>query len=213
MMYSYAIQTDTMRRRVETIEAPTRPPQERGLIVPTWALKGVHSGRITQLRFPVFPVPEFDPRHGYGEMLIDNYWTNRKFCGLLEPKRRDMWMECPFGFIGDRLWVREATVVNTQDRGLLHGFVADGAETIGWDERVMAANHMRRVHCRTVLELTAKPRVEHQQYILTKDCIAEGIGNGSSPRRKYRERYERIHGEGCWDQSGYVWALTFKVVR
>lgn len=182
-------------------------PRETGLIVPEWSLKKIMSGRITQLRMPVFPVPEFDR----DDNLIDNYWTSQRFGGLMVPTRRDMWMECPFGIVGDRLWVRESTIVLREDRSILIGYVSDGAVTEGY-EREMAANHMRRTHCRTVLELVSKPRVEQLQFILTRDCLAEGIYNGGSPRAKYIKRYEKIHGEGSWMDNPWVWRLEFRKV-
>lgn len=183
-------------------------PRETGLIVPEWSIKKIMSGRITQMRLPVFPVPKYDR----DDNLIDNYWTTLRFGGLMGPTRRDMWMECPFGTVGDRLWVREATVVLKDDRNLLLGFAQDRKQ-VEPDERVMAANHMRRAHCRTVLELVSKPRVEQLQFILTRDCLAEGIYNGASVRAKYIKRYEKIHGEGSWNENPWVWRLEFRRVE
>lgn len=211
-MYSCTIHTDAMRRRLETVTRPAKQlhkgPKETGIIVPEWALKKIMNGRQTQLRVPVFPVPEFDR----DDNIIDTYWSQRPFAGLLMPKRRDMWMECPFGTVGDRLWVREATIVLRDDRNMILGYVSD-RQKVEEDERMMPANHMRRAHCRTILELVSKPRVEQQQLILTRDCLAEGVYNGASVRAKYIKRYEKIHGEGSWALNPWVWRLEFKVAN
>lgn len=82
--------------------------------------------------------------------------------------------DCPYGKPGDRLWVREATVVHGSIREQLNGYIADGCtRTESW-EKQMPSIHMRRSHCRIVLGIT-DVRVQRLQDISEEDAIAEGI--------------------------------------
>jgi hypothetical protein len=38
---------------------------------------------------------------------LDGRWLTKRFGGLLLPRIKDLTLECPFGQVGDRLWVRE----------------------------------------------------------------------------------------------------------
>ncbi|NIK50307.1 hypothetical protein [Xanthomonas arboricola] len=139
------------------------------------------------------------------------YWSEEQTAGqALKPLRRwpilpakhplageSYWAECPFGEIGDRLWVREkwadltAThgrhwekqnpVTGLYERGI-HPFLwyaADGdqPEMGGGEinrEPWRSSTSMPRSACRLVLEIT-DVRVERLQAISDADAAAEGI--------------------------------------
>lgn len=84
---------------------------------------------------------------------------------------------CPFGVMGDRLWVRETWGVHDQgfDTAEESSFIvyradADRPEPKRWWPSI----HMPREHCRLVLEIT-EVRVERLQEISEGNAIAEGI--------------------------------------
>jgi hypothetical protein len=60
-------------------------------------------GRQTQTRRVIKPQPEVD-QNGY---LLDGHWRSKSLGGLLLPKAKDLTFDCPFGTVGDRLYVRE----------------------------------------------------------------------------------------------------------
>lgn len=77
--------------------------KERPIIFNTNMVKAILEGRKTQTRRPVKPQPL-----GHSlDSILDGKWLTKSFDGLLSPKIKDLPMHCPFGQIGDRLWVRE----------------------------------------------------------------------------------------------------------
>ena len=77
--------------------------KERPILFKTEMVQAILKGRKTQTRRVINPQPE-------GKTLqsnLDGKWLSKKFNGLLLPKIEDLPIHCPYGKIGDRLWVRE----------------------------------------------------------------------------------------------------------
>lgn len=140
---------------------------------------------------------------------------------------------CPYGDVGDRLWVREAMFSDAL------GFAMYAADGVGvksptydgrydpilsradWPWRgtrrkTSPAIFMPRDYSRITLELTAV-RVERLQDIRTRDIIAEGVsedpsylGSANRYRHPYVALWDDINGKGAWDSNPFVWVLTFK---
>jgi hypothetical protein len=111
------------------------------------------------------------------------------------------WIPCPYGKIGDRLWVRETWISGwPYESGELMQFDEDGnelpkkvwyradgdldawfdddecrREKIPWRPSI----HMPRWASRIMLEITGV-RVERLQSISVSDCISEGIDHGAT---------------------------------
>lgn len=152
-------------------------------------------------------------------------------------------IQCPYGVVGDRLWVREAWGMSYIDivptgRPFIAGgtwgspsrplrracavFKADGPmpddspyETARWCPSI----HMPRWACRTVLEIT-EVRVERLQEITEEDAKAEGCKphppsglDGRVYRRPFECLWGSINGAGSWDLNPWVWVIAFKKVR
>lgn len=127
--------------------------------------------------------------------------------------------------VGDRLWVRETWADAPDDVGVkLLWYRADGPrECIQWKSPI----HLRRSHCRLVLEIT-DIRVQRLQDISDDDAIAEGVtakiaaqhcltapcGTGNCERVAFSGLWESINGARGfgWDSNPLVWAITFKRV-
>jgi len=128
---------------------------------------------------------------------------------------------CPYGYAGDRLWVRETwqawtefddtrpcdlpTIARTHIN-----YPADGNV---WDSRRRPSIHMPRWASRITLELT-DVRVERVQEISEEDAKAEGVPEAASIG-KFRVLWDEINakrGYG-WDANPYVWCLSFRVVQ
>lgn len=134
-------------------------------------------------------------------------------------------MPCPFGRVGDRLWVRETFVYRHKyDRYYYradHLAFAPYAHN-GWKPSI----YMPRRASRLTLEVTGV-RVERLNDISEEDAMAEGIkqlSSGSygvggelaslsmSAPDAFRSLWESINGPGSWESNPWVWAITFKRV-
>ena len=130
---------------------------------------------------------------------------------------------CPYGTVGDRLWVKE-TFMGTKD--CLSYRATDPRQVIefGFD-RWTPSIYMPRWASRITLEIVSV-RVERVREISGPDCIAEGVNKltrvddgpplGGNPWREqkaaFRSLWQSINGPGSWDLNPYVWAISFKVV-
>lgn len=142
---------------------------------------------------------------------------------------------CPYGQVGDRLWVRESMLFDP-DQGWRYS--ADGADVI--DENYGKINqrcpsiHMPRSCCRILLEITGV-RVERLHEISEADAQAEGVERvvagvgwrrycdpdieevGVPPcgdaRRSFRSLWKHINGDESWNANPWVWVVEFKRVQ
>jgi len=145
---------------------------------------------------------------------------------------------CPYGTIGDRLWVRESAfaVRNTSDAVELAKYSADGSYVLcdyGEENRNVCAhwwysksrcpaNHMPRWASRFLFEIT-DIRLERVQDISEEDAIAEGCDFSKSkaaieagwcekPRRAFRRIWDLEQKTHNWDSNPWVWVFTLKPV-
>lgn len=134
----------------------------------------------------------------------------------------DAVLACPYGLVGDRLWIREAWA--PCDACHMEIYKGQGVRNCPHcDESASGLKftpsiHMHRWVCRTVVELT-KVWVERVQEITEEDAIAEGCEphfpsgvDGKIYRRPFNCLWESIHGKGSWEMNPWVWVLTFKKV-
>lgn len=138
---------------------------------------------------------------------------------------------CPYGQLGDRLWVRE-TWANIALSGYhpVYVFRAEISKPEIWEGvKWKPSIHMPRAASRITLEIT-DVRVERLQDISEPDAIAEGIewgrhepkidmegyrmygaaGITNDSRLSYRTLWDSINGPGSWNSNPWVWAITFK---
>ncbi|HBC7448617.1 hypothetical protein ACTVKF_18500 [Serratia marcescens] len=137
---------------------------------------------------------------------------------------------CPFGQVGDRLWVRETFAAFDADwkhPGKPHD-LRDGP----WPNVVYPASvakipdgtcrpsiHMPRWASRILLEITAV-RVERLNDISEEDAKAEGVAPSqhiiTPPEALYRvgflKLWQSIYGEESWRTNPWVWVIEFKQV-
>jgi hypothetical protein len=166
-------------------------------------------------------------------------------CGPMVLERYDAATEsgftlpCPYGHVGDRLWVREAhRLVNCEcpETCRQPGMVWYEADQSGYENaslnKLRPSIHMPRWASRITLEITSV-RVERLQDINEEDAIAEGIERHYSepypekiwwkssndrdiaygnPRPAFGFLWDSINGKGDfrWDKNPYVWVITFK---
>lgn len=159
--------------------------------------------------------------------------------GLMRPyETHPLEDSCPYGLVGDYLWVREAWALEKKydrypgsqvpKRGRAQmWYLADGPKP-KWAGRTRAARFMPRWASRITLEITAVC-VDWLQEIAPTDVLAEGIqktddGNwlaplAGQPNFPYAHASEAFaalwnslnsqRGFG-WDVNPFVWVITFK---
>lgn len=149
---------------------------------------------------------------------------------------------CPFGAVGDRLWVRETWQAihdsldefgNVDERTWMPSIPKSSdsywhavyAEEFGVSNREdrgfpwRPAIHMPRWASRITLEITGV-RVERLQGVSEADARAEGINpaaggveKGWEHRINFRELWMGIYGADSWQANPWVWVIEFKRVE
>lgn len=127
---------------------------------------------------------------------------------------------CPYGHVGDMLWVRETAAFAEFSGGLRlvnYRATPDGDPTgVTWRPSI----HMPRWASRISLRIT-NIRVERLQSISEEDAKAEGVKvrdivYPDEPRsaysyvEQYRLLWDSINGAGSWQKNPLVWAITFE---
>lgn len=119
---------------------------------------------------------------------------------------------CPYGYAGDRLWVRETFLID----GPYIQYRADHPDApndTAWKPSIF----MPRSASRILLEIT-DVRVERLKEITVQDCISEGIERSEneshfSEYNKFRRLWQSINGPESWAANPLVWAITFKKIE
>lgn len=168
------------------------PIEERPILFSAPMVKAILEGRKTQTRRIVKPQPpdSIDESHGtelrkrapYALLDDDGNYGGRGF------QDENTHYKCPYGKIGERLWVRETC---WSDGHYVYYPANFGHKSFGSSdesyERLLRLNHyaggmcekvpsihMPRWACRIILEIE-KIRVERLHEITNADCVAEGI--------------------------------------
>lgn len=176
--------------------------RERPILMTPENAQKCHEGTKTQTRRIVNPQPP------YGCEYIINGAYSHALCRSLEnprlwvpptAKSKDHRLPCPYGVVGDRLWVREngwerpartpkmlRDGADTWERFYFDALLDAGEaeELKGYGFKRRRSIHMPRWACRTVLEIT-DVRVERLQEITVGDAMAEGVTRVDQGREYY----------------------------
>lgn len=170
--------------------------RERPILFSGEMARAILSGRKTMTRRVIKPQPT----------NMDN------------PMRRlSVISDCPYGKIGDRLWVRETFAELEMDNGSPFAYRADG-DKIGchhWKPSIF----MRRRASRILLEII-NIRVERLQDISTEDIIKEGLSTNLREhdavcdlKEKWQTLWDKINGKKHpLADNPWVWVIEFKRV-
>ncbi|EMM5580481.1 hypothetical protein RJO02_004226 [Enterobacter hormaechei] len=131
----------------------------------------------------------------------------------------DFWHPCPFGTVGDRIWVRE-TFCAVPDHEEPAGcsallYAADGNGQYGkWTPSI----HMPRWASRITLEITGV-RVERLASVSDEDAGKEGYPANPAPYGGtmdkwlwFRGLWDSIYPDQSFKHNPWVWVIEFKVV-
>jgi hypothetical protein len=142
-------------------------------------------------------------------------------------------LHCPYGKVGDRLYIKEGVITHCSIPQLI-GYYLDGCRvTEHWMAR-RTAMFMPKSMARTWLEIT-EVRVERLQDISEEDAIAEGIepihegakhlwrnystsmnepGWFPDPRRSYQSLWDSINKKKQpWSKNPWVWVISFLRIK
>lgn len=130
-------------------------------------------------------------------------------------------IDCPFGQVGDRLWVRESWSTHSCFDDIspkyfstcsIH-YWADGKCQTG---KKRPSTQMPRWASRILLEIT-KIRIERLQDITEADATAEGMvaDDDYCAEQYYSIYWNKKHGwkENGWNANPWVWVVEFKVIQ
>jgi hypothetical protein len=216
--------------------------KERPVIFNGEMVRSILEGRKKQARYIVTPQPINSKVGmvnacycGHPELwLVDGDVGSYTCNGLIAPE----WL-CPFGVIGDRLWVRETFAIGLCTESTLAYKATHKPDDLeeGWFEKIewKRSSHMPRWASRINLEITGV-RVERLKDITEEDASYEGMSFTDyrldrfnqqragwlwkksskyeeclqSARSAFGNLWESIHSEESWNANPLVWVLEFK---
>ncbi|AUV36909.1 hypothetical protein [Klebsiella pneumoniae] len=191
---------------------------ERGMIFNAEMVRAILDGRKTQTRRPIkWKQTRFTE---VGEREDGSKWPWSEDA----EHACDFWHPCPFGAVGDRIWVRETwadTGASAPDLKLYRANYPEHvpsiyenvppAKEIRWTPSI----HMPRTASRILLEIT-DVRVERLRSMSQDDARAEGVIAASGPMEAglaFRELWDSIYGEESWKANPWVWVIKFKRIE
>jgi hypothetical protein len=197
--------------------------KERPILFSAPMVRAIMAGTKTQTRRAVkrFALEWLTMQNGF----------NAKFVALPENNLS------PYGYAGDRLWVRETWARDDEDGALFYrADVGLGGDADDWERnrldgapryRWRPSIHIPRWASRTTLDVSGL-RIERLQDISEADALAEGIvpagdGNGfqladtthysGNPIDSYFSLWEHINGPGSVEANPWVWVVEFRRVQ
>lgn len=201
--------------------------KERPIIFSGEMVRAILDGRKTQTRRIVKPQPPAatDGRWSWIASSSDKSevgkfrysWTDKNGTSFTARGRESgVFIRCPHGEIGDRLWVRENFFCITGEPGPVacnyQSDYANGEFKGMWKPSI----HMPRWASRITLEIKGV-RVERLQDISQADAILEGIASNFMftwmTINPFKDLWQSIHGPGSWSANPWVWVIEFERIK
>jgi hypothetical protein len=198
-------------------------------------VRAILDGRKTQTRRALKVQPPTDGHQLLNVMdstdrrqIGKSHWAvlNAKKTLVIDGHKR--FFSCPYGKLGDRLWVREAHAfvpqtayrcstgiyqqLNPNDNyeACVYRENFDRSRSFSWRPSI----HMPRWASRITLEVT-DVRVEQLQDVSDSDAKSEGITVGKNTPQavdQFCRLWRDINGEESWSANPWVWVIEFKRV-
>lgn len=206
---------------------------ERGMIFNAEMVRAILDGRKTQTRRPIkWKQTRFTE---IGEREDGSKWPWSEDA----EHAFDFWHPCPFGSVGDRIWVRETFQGPLFDFDLMDSYCKDSTPFEKSEFCVYRADgvpapefydaddelhccwrpsiHMPRWASRILLEIT-DVRVERLKSISDRDALREGCSaadmkSGDCVADVFARLWASIYGSDSWNANPWVWVIEFKRVE
>ena len=206
---------------------------ERGMIFNAEMVRAILDGRKTQTRRPIkWKQTRFTE---IGEREDGSKWPWSEDA----EHAFDFWHPCPFGSVGDRIWVRETFQGPLFDFDLMDSYCKDSTPFEKSEFCVYKADgvpapefydaddelhccwrpsiHMPRWASRILLEIT-DVRVERLKSISDRDALREGCSaadmkSGDCVADVFARLWSSIYGSDSWNANPWVWVIEFKRVE
>jgi hypothetical protein len=217
--------------------------KEYPILFSTPMVQAILEGRKTQTRRVVKNIPDGSqylkeyPAHNAMDM-----YPFLKPDELQKPdnEKNATVISCPFGKIGDRIWVRETwkpELVDCAGKAASYYYLADNPDAKSTSIKFKPSIHMPKAAARIWLEIT-EVKVERLQDISEEDAIDEGIhvkywgGDKTqpyayrptvpseelvtdydrTPEESFQKLWQSINGGESWEANPWVWVVKFKVL-
>ncbi|HBQ8864816.1 TPA: hypothetical protein R7I90_004883 [Klebsiella pneumoniae] len=206
---------------------------ERGMIFNAEMVRAILDGRKTQTRRPIkWKQTRFTE---IGEREDGSKWPWSEDA----EHAFDFWHPCPFGSVGDRIWVRETFQGPLFDFDLMDSYCKDSTPFEKSEFCVYKADgvpapefydaddelhccwrpsiHMPRWASRILLEITGV-RVERLKSISDRDALREGCStadmkSGDCVADVFARLWASIYGDESWNCNPWVWVIEFKRIE
>ena len=200
--------------------------KERGMIFNDEMVRAILEGRKTQTRRPVKNVRA-------DNCLVIRKPTKKRngvYTHVMDAPEHGL---CPFGNVGDRIWVRETFNAFWLDNDVIQeikdgvslaselcDYKADYSDSSKPAEGWTPSIHMPRWASRILLEIT-DVRVERLRDMSEADAKAEGASPAmykiTPPEAVYRvgfgDIWRGIYGQENWLSNPWVWVIEFKRIQ
>lgn len=119
-------------------------------------------------------------------------------------------IKCPYGFVGNILWIRETWRAIEQDFGEPR-YEYKATETINLTDKWKPSIFMPYAACRIFLQIT-DIKIERLNDITESDAKSEGVQIKSFPEETYTGNFVDLWNSinGNWKENPFVWVITFK---
>lgn len=212
---------------------------ERPILFNGEMVRAIFDGRKTQTRRPVKPILNKDGNYMHAgnvdlahKEILEWRLQDGRWFGLYEYTTA-AYADCPYGQVGNRLWVRETFMgwYNTDDNSFSHvaAFKADGYE-LELGEKWSPSIHMPRAASRITLEITnirierlhriseSDSMQEGSERLITKNCTAHDRVFLNLPlmddlhpyKNGFALQWDCMYGN--WQLNPWVWVIEFKRV-
>lgn len=193
-------------------------------------VEAILSGKKAQTRRVMKPQPRFT-NLGLPELVQPQWRWYKAGLDYRIPEREKqspayfIFDKCPYGKVGDRLWVREAwSTWKSRDRMPGRDLPEDRSaisytstdERFPHSGRCRHARFMPRWASRITLEITSV-RIERLQDITPADAAAEGCPfrpdntwTEADMVSWYGNLWDVINGRGSWCANPWIWVIEFK---
>ncbi|WP_241597415.1 hypothetical protein [Rosenbergiella epipactidis] len=203
--------------------------KERGIIFNGEMVRAILDGRKTQTRRVIKNQPAGD----WPDDPIFVEYGDNKFKWKSVNYGESSWFDCPFGKVGDRLYVRETFRVHSRATDVAT-LAYKASERQSWTQQVARVPievctkqvspeawtpsiHMPKAASRITLEIT-DIRVERLNDISEEDAKAEGAPTeccviGDKHFLGFRNLWKSIYGKDSWQSNPFVWVVEFNRVE